>query len=95
MISSNTKIIHIDKSHPAFSGHFPGNPILPGAYILEIVLSAFDNDISGFVMAKFIRPVLPGDELEIEFYDFNETTVHFRVLCMSLKVCEGRLTPKT
>ncbi len=29
--------IEIDRSHPIFRGHFPGNPVLPGACMIQIV----------------------------------------------------------
>ncbi len=31
----------IEQSHPCFLGHFPGNPIVPGAVILEQVMLAW------------------------------------------------------
>lgn len=29
--------VRLDASHPVFSGHFPGNPVLPGVCTLQIV----------------------------------------------------------
>lgn len=29
--------IEIDRNHPIFQGHFPGNPVLPGACMIQIV----------------------------------------------------------
>ena len=29
--------IHIDETHPIFEGHFPGQPVLPGVCMLEML----------------------------------------------------------
>ena len=51
--------------HPTGAGHFPGNPIIPGALLLDRMLQAIGphagrRDIR---VAKFLRPVRPGDEV--------------------------------
>jgi len=55
--------------HPAADGHFPGNPIIPGALLLrEIVnmLSAGTGAVCcGIRSARFLQPVRPGDRLTI------------------------------
>lgn len=57
--------------HPTAAGHFPGNPIIPGAVLLDEVLQAVSaEDRRPFttleiLSAKFLRPVRPGDRLII------------------------------
>ena len=64
---------------PCFSGHFPGNPVFPGVLVIEAVAQAgallgaltlgLEDDtfiaFSGVQKARFARPVLPGDTLDI------------------------------
>jgi 3-hydroxyacyl-[acyl-carrier-protein] dehydratase len=65
-----------------FLGHFPEKAILPGAAIIEamaqtsIILFAIDKEKKegekkpiyyfGSVKARFLRPVVPGDQLKIK-----------------------------
>lgn len=58
--------------HRAAEGHFPGNPIIPGALLLSEALKAIETDL-GVVLfpcqikaAKFFYPTRPGDHLLIE-----------------------------
>jgi 3-hydroxyacyl-[acyl-carrier-protein] dehydratase len=69
-------------NEPFFQGHFPGRPIMPGVLILEAMAQAAgilvfrtQGDkpqadsvyyLAGIDKARFKRPVVPGDQLEIE-----------------------------
>jgi 3-hydroxyacyl-[acyl-carrier-protein] dehydratase len=59
--------------HPAAQGHFPGNPVIPGAVLLNEALVAIGQrlgaPLSGCTIrsAKFLHPVRPGDAVDIEF----------------------------
>jgi 3-hydroxyacyl-[acyl-carrier-protein] dehydratase len=71
---------NVTVNEPHFQGHFPGRPIMPGVLILEamaqaagvLVFSAAqprEDSVYYYVgidNARFKRPVLPGDQLEIE-----------------------------
>ncbi|HUN93252.1 MAG TPA: hypothetical protein VMU33_14470 [Burkholderiaceae bacterium] len=70
-----TSVRSIPASHPAFEGHFPGAPLLPGVGILAEVCEALFGDgalrpdASGVKLsvAKFLAPVRPGACLQIDW----------------------------
>ena len=75
----------VPAAHPAFQGHFPGNPLLPGVALLAEVLEAVlaDAELRPLVgpqprigVAKFLAPVLPGAVLELQLKARNGG-VHF------------------
>lgn len=75
---SVTALKNVSINEAQFQGHFPGNPILPGVYIIENMAQA-----ACFLLAKsagglqenavyylgkvksisFLQPVIPGDQL--------------------------------
>ncbi|MES2993418.1 MAG: 3-hydroxyacyl-ACP dehydratase [Pseudomonadota bacterium] len=64
----------IANDHPAFAGHFPGDPLLPGVALLAEVLEAVLDEpaLAAAVGAaprlgavKFLAPVRPGARLAI------------------------------
>lgn len=70
------RTLAIGADHPAFAGHFPGEPILPGVALLAEVLEAAHADerlaaVLGtaprIVVAKFLAPVRPGALLDLAF----------------------------
>jgi 3-hydroxyacyl-[acyl-carrier-protein] dehydratase len=63
--------IVIPQDHPSFSGHFPGNPILPGVLLLERVMSYVQSQLAipvqnySFLNVKFLSAVSPGDKISL------------------------------
>ena len=75
---SITGIKNVTANEPQFTGHFPGNPIMPGVLITEalaqvgavMLLSMPENRgnlgvFTGINNFKFRRQVVPGDTLEL------------------------------
>jgi len=58
--------LHFPATHPAFAGHFPGAPMVPGALLLAEALTALG--VAGgpleIASAKFLRPVGPDTVVE-------------------------------
>jgi beta-hydroxyacyl-ACP dehydratase FabZ len=70
---------NITANEPVFAGHFPGNPLLPGIYMIEALAQLGGTTIlepgdmtrkvpylAGVDKVKFRRPVIPGDRLDME-----------------------------
>ena len=56
-----------DAAHPTAAGHFPGDPIIPGAVLLAEILRVI-APVEGACevrAAKFLAPVRPGDRLSV------------------------------
>lgn len=54
--------------HPAFAGHFPGAPIVPGVLLLDAALHALEAAgvaPGGIASAKFLQPVAPDQVLAV------------------------------
>jgi 3-hydroxyacyl-[acyl-carrier-protein] dehydratase len=64
--------VAIAPDEPLFAGHYPGFPVVPGMFVLELVHRAVcaDRGIPGLPCAveraQFHRPVRPGQTLRIE-----------------------------
>jgi 3-hydroxyacyl-[acyl-carrier-protein] dehydratase len=62
-----------EPGHPATLGHFPGNPIVPGALLLGAALDAIQAGLGAGLApfqiraAKFLRPARPGDRIVIRY----------------------------
>ena len=72
--------------HPTAAGHFPGNPIIPGAVLLDEVLRALTSGAAveryAIRSVKFLQPVRPGDAMLIRWdtQADGETTFECRLV---------------
>jgi 3-hydroxymyristoyl/3-hydroxydecanoyl-(acyl carrier protein) dehydratase len=76
-------------------GHFPGNPIIPGAVLLSETLIAIEA-VTGVPLAachvraaKFFRPVRPGARARIEFTRLAPDAIRFTCLVDEQTVLSG------
>ena len=59
--------------YPAAQGHFPENPIVPGAVLLSEIWAVVAEELGGvpaltrITSAKFLQPVRPGDRVVVRF----------------------------
>jgi len=72
--------------HPAAVGHFPGNPIIPGAVLLNDVLDTIGGAEHASPMsyevssAKFLHPVRPGNNVTITWEKRASGEIRFECL---------------
>jgi 3-hydroxyacyl-[acyl-carrier-protein] dehydratase len=66
-------VLRLAADHPAARGHFPGNPIVPGAVLLSEALRLVAADLGIAISrctvssAKFPAPSRPGDRVDVEY----------------------------
>ena len=103
-------IKNVTANEPHFQGHFPGHPIMPGVLIVEAMaqtagaicirsLGAETTSLVYFMTidnAKFRRPVVPGDRLELHVRKTKRRGNIWRFACEALvdgaKVAEAEIS---
>ena len=77
--------------HPAFAGHFPGSPILPGVLLLDTVLQKL-AEASGLSLqsltvssVKFLSPAKPGDQLTLTHQINTNGSIRFQITAAVVK----------
>jgi 3-hydroxymyristoyl/3-hydroxydecanoyl-(acyl carrier protein) dehydratase len=90
MTGWQTKALHIPADHPSAAGHFPGNPIIPGALLLDAALEAMGMTGGAVIRgAKFLRPVRPGTALELRWQAAGERAWRFECLAAGELAASG------
>jgi 3-hydroxyacyl-[acyl-carrier-protein] dehydratase len=91
-------LIEVPKDHPAFAGHFPRFPVLPGAVLLDRVLATIERqrgiDLTQWriTSTKFLGRVRPGDELHLEHEVSTSGSIRFTLSAANRKVASGSLS---
>ena len=102
-------IKNVTINEPFFQGHFPGRPIMPGVLIIEamaqvgcvLAFKSLDETkgklvyFMGIEKAKFRKPVVPGDQLQIEIDVIQRRPPYWKLRGITFvdgqKVCEAQL----
>ena len=93
----------LDPASPYFADHFPGNPLMPGALLIECAAQAAgalwrqpQAFLAGVQQFRFLKPVLPGQTVEIEVAlekDFGALAQFDVMLSVAgTTVAQGKLT---
>ena len=96
---NNTAHWTVPPDHPAFAGHFPGTPILPGVVLLDMALqiiaktSGIALDLCEISSVKFLSPASPGDELLIQHNISASGTIRFDIVAGMRKIASGSIVP--
>ena len=86
-----------EHDHPASQGHFPGNPIIPGAVLLGATLQAIEADLGISLApfqirsAKFLHPARPGDRVLIQFSRTARGEIKFTCAVEGRAVLTGQI----
>ncbi len=86
--------------HPAFDGHFPGHPILPGVVLLSEALAAIAVSSGrephqwSIASAKFLAAVLPGTALTLAQEALAGGKLRFEVRSPECVVASATLAPR-
>lgn len=88
----------VPHDHPAFAGHFPGHPILPGVVVLaaalEHVAQASATRVADWRLdqAKFVGAVRPGERLAFSHAAGERGGVRFEVHAGTRLVATGAMS---
>jgi 3-hydroxyacyl-[acyl-carrier-protein] dehydratase len=87
--------------HPAFAGHFPGRPIVPGVLLLDAAIHALMQahpapaggppPTCQINSAKFLSPVLPGETLTLSWRSSGTGQTRFDIAGSDRQVATGLL----
>ena len=89
----------IAADHPAYTGHFPGVPVLPAVVLLDATLHALERAGKGHAAfwevssAKFQSAVRPGEALTLQHETQSNGAVRFAIRTAERAVASGLLVP--
>ncbi len=85
--------IHFSNDHPCVAGHFPGNPIIPGALIISEISKQSEKLIgrpfASVKKVKFSNPLTPEQEALLEL-ESNGDQLKFSVSVGSTLILGGK-----
>ena len=93
---TDTDIV-IPADHPAFAGHFPGTPIVPGVVLLDLVLQAIEAGCGrpsprcALTTVKFRSIVRPGERLRLHVELMASGAARFELESDGRAVASGTL----
>lgn len=93
--SAFTVALPFEPDHPAFAGHFPGRPIIPGVQLLDrakrLIEARHGCALGGLQMAKFLSPAGPSDALELAYQRVGGD-VSFEIRSGGRRIASGKFT---
>ncbi|CRM73966.1 MULTISPECIES: hypothetical protein [Pseudomonas] len=72
---NHSVLVQVDAVASIFDEHFPGHPIVPGAFTVGFVLSCCRHLLPGASLrvkrVVFMAPITPGECLDLQFSGFD------------------------
>jgi 3-hydroxymyristoyl/3-hydroxydecanoyl-(acyl carrier protein) dehydratase len=86
----------VTASHPSLPGHFPGNPVVPGVVILDLVAENIlarhpDSRIGGFPQVKFLSPLAPETGFKLTWTERSDGQIDFYCDAGNRRLVHGRV----
>ena len=85
----------VPQEHPCFPAHFPGQPIVPGALLMQWIFAQVrsqypSHSIVTIKSMKFLKSLSPGDHCRLELKsDASLQTLSVACYCQSDLICKG------
>jgi len=84
--------IRVPLNHPSYAGHFPGDPIVAGVLLLDLIVEALGRGAPRLIRSvKFHGVVRPGDAFTLRYRAGGEA-LQFRGVDGERLLLEGTLS---
>lgn len=91
-------LLTIPGDHPAFAGHFPGMPIVPGVVLLDAAVHAIcqargqSGQAWQIGAVKFLSPLQPGASVVIEHEVQTNGVIRFDIAEGERRIVSGSIS---